>query len=145
MILTWNVRGAAKRHFVNSIRDLNRRYNIRIMVLLEPRISGDRAVTVVQKLGYSNCFLVDAEGYSGGIWLLWQADHVHLQVVACSPYSITSLITMASRQRFFAAIYASPQACNRRRLWYYLDSALHLISLPWMFAGDFNEVLSNHE
>ena len=43
-------------------------YHFDILAILEPRISGTRARSVIKKLGFSNSFVVDAEGFSGGGW-----------------------------------------------------------------------------
>lgn len=77
-LLTWNVRGAAKRHFVRSILDVKRLNTVRILVVLEPRISGDHALQVISKLGFTNYFVVDAVGFSGGPSLLWKHNEVHV-------------------------------------------------------------------
>lgn len=112
---------------------------------MEPRISGANALKVVHKLGFSKYFLVDAEGFSGGLWLLWNSNQIKLQVVACSPSTITSLIVYKGIRWFFTAVYASPQAHTRRYLWPYLDSALASYNIPWLFVGDFNETLTGAE
>lgn len=145
MIVTWNVRGAAKRHFIRSITDLKRLHLISVMVLLEPRISGTTALKVADNLGFSNYFIVDAVGFSGGLWLLWNSADVNLQVAECSQYTITSLIKYEGAQWFFIAVYANPHASLRSDLWHYLDGALHSSTLSWLFVGDFNEVVSPSE
>ena len=42
-----------------------------------------------------------------------------------------------------SAIYASPKLAKRRLLWENLETVASLHSLPWVIAGDFNEVLMN--
>lgn len=42
-----------------------------IIALLELRISGETADRTIRKIGYQNAHRVEATGFSGGIWLLW--------------------------------------------------------------------------
>jgi hypothetical protein len=63
MICTWNVRGAGKKGFPKVLSDLRSIYNFEVIAILEPRISGTRALKVVNKLGFSDRFLVEASGF----------------------------------------------------------------------------------
>lgn len=69
-ILTWNVRGAGDRIFPFLIRDLKARHHVDILVVVETRISGQKANKVMEKLGFPCYDFVHAEGFSGGIWVL---------------------------------------------------------------------------
>lgn len=56
--------------------------------------------------------------------------------------SITALVTSDLNIQFlFTAVYASPSAAIREELWSHLDSLLSIQNLPWLVAGDFNEVV----
>ena len=46
-IFVWNYRGAGKRSFVSMMKDLRRKYEFSILILLETRISGERADKVI--------------------------------------------------------------------------------------------------
>lgn len=126
MILTWNVRGAAKRHFIKTIWDIVSMFNVHVLVIMEPHISGWKALTVVSKLGFTDYFILDADGFSGGIWLLWKVDTVQLRVVACS-HSVTALVTMTNVSWMFTAVCASPNQGTHRILWPYLIVHLTLV------------------
>ena len=117
MICTWNVRGAGKKGFVNSVSDLRKIFLFEVLVVLEPRISGVKACKVIDKMGFSNNFVVEASGFSGGIWLLWNDSRVKLKVVASSRYSITMVIARAlnfgfSRWFMLALILLSEILCG---------------------------------
>ena len=96
MICTWNVRGAGKKGFVNYVSDLSKIFLFEVLVVLEPRISGVKACKVIDKMSFSNNFVVEASGFSGGIWLLWNDSRVKLKVVASSRYSITMVFVEGS-------------------------------------------------
>ena len=64
-----------------------------------------------------------------------QAIHAFVQVSASNP----------SSNWILSAIYASPDQQSHMNLWN--DLALYATShfLPWMLAGDFNDIISHHE
>jgi len=70
-LFVWNARGAGSAAFLTSMFDYITQHKPSIVVLLETHISGTRADTVCRKLGFQGCFRVEAQGFSGGIWLLW--------------------------------------------------------------------------
>ncbi|KAK3212865.1 hypothetical protein Dsin_017571 [Dipteronia sinensis] len=61
MICVWNVRGAGRQGFSRVIADLRNIYHFDILAILEPRISGSKAKSIIKKLGFSNSCVVDAE------------------------------------------------------------------------------------
>ena len=58
MFCSWNVRGAGKKGFSRIINDVRRLNHIDVFAILEPRISGVKAVKVIDKLGFYNRFIV---------------------------------------------------------------------------------------
>ena len=69
-ILVWNCTGARKKISPSLIEDMKRHYKASFVVLMETRISGVRAAKVVQKLDFDGHFMVEAEGFTGDIWVL---------------------------------------------------------------------------
>ena len=113
-----------------------------MVALCEPRISGVKADDFIRHSGYDHSHRVEAVGFSGGIWLLWQAglevtilinhrQYIHLQVS-----DTRGLITWVT------AIYASPVPSLRNSLWNDLNYLAANIHDPWVLAGDFNAILS---
>lgn len=64
-----------------------------------------------------------------------QAIHAFVQVSASNPLSNWLLTT----------IYASPNLNTCINLWSELVAFVSSHSLPWVLAGDFNEILTHHE
>ncbi|CAL8169596.1 unnamed protein product [Prunus armeniaca] len=93
MILIWNVRGVGDKSLPRILKNIIQLNHVEVLAVLEPRISGDKAMRVVNGLGFTNHHIVDANGFSGGIWLLWNCSNIHLNIVACSSQSITAMIT----------------------------------------------------
>ncbi|XP_021826800.1 uncharacterized protein LOC110767533 [Prunus avium] len=143
--MVWNVRGAGSKKFPGIMKDLVKIHKIEILVILEPRISGNTALNVIKKLGFSKYHVVDANGFSGGLWMLWNELVSCIDIVAYSRQSITALVKMNHGDWLFTAVYAHPCPGIRRQLWSYLDGIASASNLPWMIAGDFNELVNNSE
>ncbi|KAL4273588.1 hypothetical protein GQ457_13G013000 [Hibiscus cannabinus] len=94
-----------------------------IVVIMEPRVSGVRADRFIRKSGFEFSYRVEAHGFSGGIWLLWQAS-VHMQILAISNH---------------------PSAQRRRELWDQLLALNPGIGVPWVVGGDLNVISSSEE
>ncbi|XP_021803921.1 uncharacterized protein LOC110748212, partial [Prunus avium] len=144
-IAAWNVRGAGKNSCARTIKDLKKTFDIDILAVLEPIISGSRALTVAQNLGFSHFHIVDAIGFSGGVWLLWNGNSVSLQVVAHSSQSITALVTLGNQWWLLTVVYANPCQGIRESLWNYFDGLARASHLPWLVLGDFNDIVSADE
>ncbi|KAK2664916.1 hypothetical protein Ddye_003490 [Dipteronia dyeriana] len=124
---------------------ISRLYQFGILAIFEPRISCSKALRVIRNLGFSNSFVVDAEGFSGGIWLLWNNSQVELQVIANTRHCITALVDDHSSVWVLTVVYANPCATTRSLLWNYLDSIRKCFNLPWLIDGDFNEITNSSE
>lgn len=70
-MIAWNCQGAGSVAFRNHAYELHRRHCPEILIILEPRIIGERAQAVINTLPYNHSRQVDPTGFSGGIWLLW--------------------------------------------------------------------------
>lgn len=146
-LLTWNCRGAGNPRFPGLIKDCIRLYNVCFFALLEPRISGQRAANVINRLGFDGEARVDAVGFSGGILCLWKRNRVAMDVLSTSQYCITLKVNPRSSNPWLLSIvYGSPQERFRDDLWDEMRS-LHSAHncLPWCVIGDFNSVLHPHE
>lgn len=120
--------------------DLLHLYKPKRVVLLETWVSGEKADKVVRGLGFPSSHRVEPQGDSGGIWVLWnskdrsvdvlQDDFVHMKVVQEKTSSW-----------FFTALYAKLMK-KKAWLWQQLIQMSHEISVPWMLAGNFNEIES---
>ncbi|KAM2304045.1 hypothetical protein ACFXTH_023791 [Malus domestica] len=59
--------GAGGKPFSVTAKDLVRLNKVNIFAILEPRISGERAIEVIKGLGFSNYYVVDANGFSDSV------------------------------------------------------------------------------
>lgn len=145
IIVSWNVRGAGKTECACTIKDLKKIYAIDVLAVLEPRIGGSRALNIAKSLGFSCYHIVDATGFSGGVWLLWNGPSVSLQVISHSSQTISALVTMDEGSWILTVVYANPCPGIRKSLWNYLDGLASASNLPWLFLWDFNDTVCASE
>ncbi|XP_057444912.1 uncharacterized protein LOC130737166 [Lotus japonicus] len=131
-------KGAAAKGFPNLIKDIAQRYSLSCLALFETRVSGAIADQILRKLRFFSSYVVHDEGFSGGIWLLWDPSLMHVDILKTHRQFIHTQITLiGSTSPFFATfIYASPNSSLRRMLWDELRSLTNLA--PWITLGDFN-------
>lgn len=129
------------RFFPSLVHDLKMKYNIHVFIILEPRISGDRAKRVIYKLGFDNNYKVEVEGYSRGIWILWDANRVIIDIINTTLQCIhTSVVFNNGKERFFlTCVYFSPTPSIRQSLWTFLETIKDAMNnLKSLCMGDFN-------
>ncbi|CAN1848080.1 Putative ribonuclease H protein At1g65750 [Linum perenne] len=118
---------------------LRKAHKPQFVAILEPRVSGDKGRAVRGKLGFQFSFIVEAQGFSGGIWLLWNDTDISVQISStCNQLIHTSLAWDSGKRCDISFVYASPHLNCRRELW---QNLLHLsksVSTAWMILGDFN-------
>ncbi|KAK3183250.1 hypothetical protein Dsin_030536 [Dipteronia sinensis] len=136
---------SGKKGFDIVISDMRRMFHFDVIAILEPRISGSRACKIAGKLGFTDKYLVDAFGFSRGIWLLWNSRNVNIQVVASSKHTITAMVAKGSKVWVLTIVYANPSAAVRRSLWSYLSAIRNCFKGPWVVMGDFNEIVNGSE
>lgn len=51
------------------------------MVSEPPEVKTGQALDVLKKLGFSSHYVVDAIGFSGGLWILWNDNSVNLEII----------------------------------------------------------------
>lgn len=88
-----------------------------MLALVEPHISGETAQRVCDKIGFSGQFRVDAQGFSGGIWLFWRREIISVKVLGSHTQHITVEISKIGEEPWvFSAIYASPDSTRKKEL-----------------------------
>ncbi|XP_021826248.1 uncharacterized protein LOC110767113 [Prunus avium] len=122
--------------------ELIHNHHVDILFLCEPRISSKKAIDTVKSLGFPCYEIVDSVGFSGGLWLLWKDTNVNIEILGSTDQSITTCVTSPGKTPWLlTTIYASPCGPKREKLWEYLDFVNSCHQLPWVLAGDFNEML----
>lgn len=72
--------------------------------------------------------------------------YIKLKVIKCLGQSVTMFIETRERSAWlFTAIYGNPCPSRRVNLWNALDTIASAWKLPWLLAGDFNDILYAQE
>ncbi|XP_057432833.1 uncharacterized protein LOC130725635 [Lotus japonicus] len=146
-ILTWNIRGAAAKGVPFLIKDLVARHHVSCMALFETRVSGSKATKIISSLGFDSSFVVDAEGFAGGIWLMWKSQDVHINIIQSHRQFVHAQLVPGgtTTPSLITFVYGSPQMAARNLLWTSLEVLSASITAPWMVIGDFNAYLGADE
>ncbi|KAJ4843082.1 hypothetical protein Tsubulata_019141 [Turnera subulata] len=137
--------GAGKPQFRRIIKEMASQYRPNLMIIIEPRISRRKALKVIRQLGYPNLHRVDARGFAGGIWLLWDADQITVSILYNHPQFIHARIEKDNCSTLLTHVYGFPQPRWRQYLWQNLQALASSINEPWLLSGDFNAILSGQE
>lgn len=70
-----------KPQFKKTMMDLVEWHTPILMVITETRLSGARAVEIIETLPFNGFVVADTIGFAGGIWLLWRTDLVQVDVL----------------------------------------------------------------
>lgn len=140
IVITWNCRDAGNRNFPNIAKQIVRDFHGNILCLVETRISGDMAKKVVRKLRFSNWHRVEASGFAGGIWVLWDDSRFQVQYVDLNTQYIHCHITDISNSEecLLTFVYGETTQYKRKPLWEALERLATSVSLPWLVCADLN-------
>ena len=95
-------------------------------------------------LGFTNGVAVDCNGKGGGLALWWRAE-VDVSVRPWCQYFLDAKITTTEGSWRFTGIYGEPRTNLRGKTWEVLRYLRTQDDLPWICAGDFNEILCQEE
>ncbi|KAK9205957.1 hypothetical protein WN943_016228 [Citrus x changshan-huyou] len=83
-------------------------YNPSMVVMLEPRISGQKAYNFIRGCGFERSHRIEAVGFSGGIWILWR-DFITVEIVLNHKQFVHfKIIASNGLKSWVTAVYASP-------------------------------------
>jgi hypothetical protein len=143
-LLALNCRGAGLAATVGELRNLCRFYNPEVVFLCETKQKAGYMNKIKWSLGFANGVTVDCQGRSGGM-VLWWKHGVEVSVRPWCQYYIDAVIQTNGKQWRFSGIYGEPRTELRSKTWEALRYLRSQDDIPWLCAGDFNEILSQHE
>lgn len=148
-ILIWNCRGASNPYFHRNFGDLIRTLRPEISIIMETRISGQRAKDISSSLGFDNVHRSNASSFKGGIWILYNEHNTNLEILFMTDQAIHAFVEVCasnpSSNWILSAICASLDLASRINLWEDLASFTFSHTFPWLLVGDFNETLYHYE
>lgn len=146
-LVAWNCQGAQKPSFQNTVRDLAQAFSPTVMIISKTKVGGARAKSISDHLPFNGAIHANTIGLTSGLWVLWDSTQVEISELASTEQEIHVLVKVLSSNIswHFSAIYASPRYAERNLLWKNLSTVAASHSLPWILAGDFNEVLTRED
>lgn len=139
----WNARGAGNARFNAVVFDLVKLNNVDILAICEPKVQFSKASDTLLKLGFNEFKIIEACGFSGGLWLLWNNTKFSVDLVDAAFQAIYLKISIPGVSPWILTVlYASPNVSLRNNLWGYLDNLFSRHNLPWILIGDYNELIS---
>ena len=145
-IFVWNVQVAGSREVLNSLREHIHMHRPSIVALVETLISGAKAQSVCDRIEFRNCFRVEAQGFQGGIWVLWNSEEIEIEVInSHERFVMVEIKPHGQMSWLLTFVYASPQIQTREILWRQLQQLATEYLKPWLLTGDFNETTSLEE
>ncbi|KAL8138020.1 hypothetical protein V2J09_004021 [Rumex salicifolius] len=139
-VLLWNCSRVNKSGFVKKMNYAIRTHACKVITLLETKVSGATAGSIYKGIKLSSSYMVEAQGFTGRIWLLWDDSQVFVQIVAAKDHYIHTKITVGSNSFHFVFTYAPPTV-----FWNALEDELAQIIELIFVGGDFNYILDYNE
>ena len=108
---------------------------------METKLGKNKMESVPIKPGFSNLFAVESVGKSGGLALFWD-DGLGVTIQNFSQQHINVVISPngGRSQWKFTGFYGHPDASKRHEAWSLLKYIAEIDPVPWLCAGDFNEI-----
>lgn len=105
-ILIWNVQGIGNK--IPTVKEIIRINQPTMVVLVETHLSGEQADRVCDRIGFSGKMRVDAQGYSGGIWMFWKVEEISVTSYGSHSQHLTLEVKKVGEDPWlFSAVYAS--------------------------------------
>ncbi|KAG8495702.1 hypothetical protein CXB51_013535 [Gossypium anomalum] len=124
----------------------NREHRPDLVGLLEIRVNGPKANSIIVKLGFKCSHRVEAVGFSGGIWIGWK-DFITVDILGNHPQFILLRISGVFYWQpiLVTFVYGSPNSKKKKQLWEALKHTVLVDGSPWLAIGDFNAILASCE
>ena len=101
---------------------------------METLFGGSKVEAIRELLRYDGSNVVNNEGHSGGLLMLWQ-DQNWAHVLSSSQNHMDLVVEY----------YGFPKRHRRWDAWCFLQSLAKASSLPWCCIGDYNDLLAQEE
>ena len=147
-IAVWNCQGLNNSTAVRGLLNFQKSEGVDILFLSETCMTEKRMMRFKQKLQLENMVAVDSVGKGGGIAVLWRGG-IDVMIRGKSKNYIDMVIKEDDGRRWrFTGIYGESRAELKHETWTVMRD-LHdqyvQDQMPWLCAGDFNEILFHHE
>ena len=142
-IIVWNCLGLGNLRTVTEPKVVIRAKDPSVLFIAETWADEARLKEIKRKIEFDNLFIVERNNRGGGLALFWR-NSVDLQVDSCSPNHIDSIINKGKEKVWrFTGFYGELVTHKRIESWNKLRKLHIKFNIPWLCAGDFNEIMRN--
>lgn len=144
-LICWNCSGLGNPQTVQELEDIIWVQDYATVFLAETWLDEARLKGLCNTLKLKNIFGVSRITRGGGLALFWREDF-NLQVINSAPNFIDTIINFGKEDAWrFIGFYGMPETAKRCESWDLLRQLGSQSSLPWLCAGDFNEITRTEE
>lgn len=113
---------------------------------METRAIRSKVEHLKYALKFTNSFVVEPNGTTGGLALFWNKDCA-VEISSSSQNFIHTMVTMKDEiiGKDYTFIYGEPIQQRRQTLWQVISRLKPPDHRAWCCLGDFNEILFHHE
>ena len=139
--LGWNCRGLPRS--VNALCEIVWRWDPNFVFLSETKLKKKAMDRAKRKMGFVYGLVVPKSDKSGGLAMLWK-ENINLEIMGYAVNFIDAIVTEADLglKWRITGFYGHPKAHKRKESWDQLKALNLKFQLPWIYFGDFNEILS---
>ena len=142
--MAWNCRGLGNPFTVSPCSKIVQAQRPSIMILMETKQKEGKGKYWTYRWSFENFEKVGRVGMSGGILLCW--SNIYLVVLDASKNIIHTRIKMPNVGFVYCTfIYGHPTTHKRKHVWNHLLSFCSTVTGPWVWIGDFNQVLKQED
>ena len=119
--LSWNYRGLANPRSIRALHDIVRRWNPKVVFLMETITKNRRMERIKNRIGLANGLFVRCVGRKGGLAMLWARD-INMEIKSYSLNHIDTIIndTENSYKWRLTGFYSHPKTHRRYESWHLL-------------------------
>ncbi|XP_023881745.1 uncharacterized protein LOC111994119 [Quercus suber] len=144
-LLFWNVRRLGNRHTVHELESFIRAQDPTALFLAETWVGEARLISLCSELGFDQFWVTPQVNRLGCLALFWK-NSLKIAVTTSSPNHIDAVVGDSLENVWrLTGIYGFADPAKKCDTWALLRQLHTNSSLPWVCAGDFNEILRSHE
>ena len=143
--IVWNCRGLGNQRAVQELADLVQAKAPSLVFLAETWADDERLNYVQERIRFDQKFFVRRINRGGGLVLYWK-DDIKVDIETSSLNHIDATNNKHTDEAWrFTGFYGEPETHKRVESWDLLRQLHGQSSLPWLCAGDFNEITKQAE
>ena len=144
-LIVWNCHRLGNPPTIRELGDLIQAQDPAAMFIAKTWLDEARLKSLLKNCDLDQKFMVSKVTKGGGLALLWKSDF-DVSVVASSLNFIDAMINAGKENSWrFTGFYGCLETNRHQDSWNMLKNLSSSSSLPWLCAGDFNEIAKSHE